>query len=580
MPVQCGPESEQDLSMHKDDGSQMPSVVDQIKLMQDNMSMMLQKAEQEEEELKNLADGANSLMMENEMLEAKTAKLYLELSIKQGNIENLQQKNETLEYDMQQSINTLQQEKDKLGTMIDCTIILQEKNASLEAKVQSMEQTMCERQETINSLLQVKSTQEAKVKHLEQTLHESQQNNNRLQAEDSMLQDRVQSVACALYQREEIINSLQQEKDKLDVKVKDLEQTLHEGEQINNTLQEENSMLQDNVHCMASTLYQKEENINSLQRENGTLDTKVKDLECTLINWQQNINDLLHEMGTLKAEVQELEDTKLMHTHQIHDFKMTKEALQNALYSSSYEIRYRSLPEKNGCALIINNTQFTTSEMGERTGAEGDTQKLAEAFRSLPVNIEVKTYQDLDLPTMLSVLEEEANRDHTDEDFFICSIMTHGTQGKVYAANGYGVDILDIVSTFNGKRCPSLIGKPKLFFIQACQGDKHQSSDRANANSDASPSSILAYLSTEADFFLALATVPGYAAYRGEDGAHFVNVLARVLKEHGKSQDLMSMMATASKELNEKYEYSPFCCTTLRRKLFFDHALEQSRFVN
>ncbi|XP_078606347.1 caspase-9-like [Branchiostoma floridae x Branchiostoma japonicum] len=396
-----------------------------------------------------------------------------------------------------------------------------------------------------------------------------QQKNNRLQQENDVLEHKLNDA-------KQTIDTLQQERGMLvgavqimDAKVKDIEQTLHESQQNNNSLREEIDMQKDKMQSVASTLYKMEEITNNLQKEKGTIDAHVKDLEQKLNERQQYINELQQTKHILATEVLELDYTKLMHTHQIHDLKMIKETLQNTLYSSSYQIRNRSWPEKNGCAMIINNTQFTTSEMGERTGAEGDSQKLAEAIQSLPVNIEVKTYQDLDLPTMLSVLEEEANRDHTDEDFFMCSIMTHGAQGKVYAANGYGVDILDIVSTFNGKRCPSLMGKPKLFFIQACQGDKPQSSDRASANSDASPSSILAYLSTEADFFLALATVPGYVAYRGVDGADFVNILAKVLNEHGKSQDLMSMMATVSRELNAKYEYSPFCCTTLRHKLFF-----------
>ncbi|CAH1271062.1 CASP9 [Branchiostoma lanceolatum] len=302
--------------------------------------------------------------------------------------------------------------------------------------------------------------------------------------------------------------------------------------------------------------------------EEGARKMKSYCLESRLAGMQTQINSLLDEKSKLKNKVTVLELSK---TKQIQN-------LQAILYSSAYPLRDSSpmisLPCKtHGRVLIINNTLFTTPEMKERTGAEGDPEKLSEAFQSLPLGIEVKTHQNLDLPTMLTVLQDEASRDHSREHFFVCCIMSHGTQGKVCATNGFGVDILDILSLFNGKRCPSLMGKPKLFFIQACQGDKDQPTERAGAVSDAkpSPSPILAYLSTEADFFLALATVPGYVAYRGEDGADFVNVLARVLKEHGKSQDLMSMMATVSRELNEKYKYSPFCCTTLRHKMFFHH---------
>ncbi|KAI8511946.1 Casp10p [Branchiostoma belcheri] len=201
------------------------------------------------------------------------------------------------------------------------------------------------------------------------------------------------------------------------------------------------------------------------------------------------------------------------------------------------------------------------------------TQTLETAANVIFVFPHKTSAQGMYIPTRRDVYPERGGfvkeDENTDEDFFICCIMSHGTQGKVFATNGFGVDILDILAFFKGRNCPTLMGKPKLFFISACQGDKDQALEREGIYSDESPSPILAYLSSEADFFLALATVPGYVSYRGEDGAHFVNVLTKVLKEDGQSHDLMSMMATVSRELNETYNYSPFCSMTLRHKLFF-----------
>ncbi|KAI8511872.1 hypothetical protein Bbelb_109720 [Branchiostoma belcheri] len=52
----------------------------------------------------------------------------------------------------------------------------------------------------------------------------------------------------------------------------------------------------------------------------------------------------------------------------------------------------------------------------------------------------------------------------------------------------------------------------------ACQGDKDQTvAECAYSDSKPSPSAILAHLSTEADSFLARATVPGIVAYKRED---------------------------------------------------------------
>ena len=60
-----------------------------------------------------------------------------------------------------------------------------------------------------------------------------------------------------------------------------------------------------------------------------------------------------------------------------------------------------------------------------------------------------------------------ASEDHSDNDCFVCVILSHGEDGVLYATNGK-VKIDSIVRHFKGSECPSLAGKPKLFFIQVC----------------------------------------------------------------------------------------------------------------
>ncbi|KAI8511837.1 Caspase-3 [Branchiostoma belcheri] len=157
---------------------------------------------------------------------------------------------------------------------------------------------------------------------------------------------------------------------------------------------------------------------------------------------------------------------------------------------------------------ITVHTQGSVSR-GNVQGAELPTAKLAEAFQSLPVRIKEKNHENLDLSTMLHVLQDEANRDHTAEDFSIWFIMSHGIQGNVFATDGFSAELIDIF--------PSLTGTSASLF-SACQGDKDQTvAECAYSDSKPSPSAILAHLSTEADSFLARATVPGIVAYKRED---------------------------------------------------------------
>jgi len=75
------------------------------------------------------------------------------------------------------------------------------------------------------------------------------------------------------------------------------------------------------------------------------------------------------------------------------------------------------------------------------------------------------------------------SKDHRHGDCFVCCVMSHGNENgvegcdaKVLASGDEQMCPLnDIISPFDGDKCTSLIGKPKVFFIQACRGHEMQS---------------------------------------------------------------------------------------------------------
>jgi len=44
-------------------------------------------------------------------------------------------------------------------------------------------------------------------------------------------------------------------------------------------------------------------------------------------------------------------------------------------------------------------------------------------------------------------------------------MLSHGDEGVFYGTDG-SLELKSLTSLFRGDRCPSLVGKPKLFFIQ------------------------------------------------------------------------------------------------------------------
>ena len=56
--------------------------------------------------------------------------------------------------------------------------------------------------------------------------------------------------------------------------------------------------------------------------------------------------------------------------------------------------------------------------------------------------------------------------DHLKYNGIICAILSHGEEGLIYGTDGT-VSIKELATIF---QVDALHGKPKLFFIQACQG--------------------------------------------------------------------------------------------------------------
>jgi hypothetical protein len=68
--------------------------------------------------------------------------------------------------------------------------------------------------------------------------------------------------------------------------------------------------------------------------------------------------------------------------------------------------------------------------------------------------------------THLNVLPFLAARsDHSDCDCFVMAVLSHGDKGILYSYDRY-YEIATMLDVFTAEKCPTLAGKPKLFFIQ------------------------------------------------------------------------------------------------------------------
>ena len=85
----------------------------------------------------------------------------------------------------------------------------------------------------------------------------------------------------------------------------------------------------------------------------------------------------------------------------------------------------------------------------------------------------METYSDLNGQELKQLISEYSRKDLSQFDCFFMAVSSHGDRGSVLGTDGVSVPIEShILTPFNGANCPSLISKPKVFFLQACRGNE------------------------------------------------------------------------------------------------------------
>ncbi|XP_054470961.1 caspase-8 isoform X2 [Anoplopoma fimbria] len=220
---------------------------------------------------------------------------------------------------------------------------------------------------------------------------------------------------------------------------------------------------------------------------------------------------------------------------------------------------YPMTSAQRGICLIVNNYDFTKSMhfKKKREGTMLDEECLRKVFTWLGFEVEIK--RDCEQKEMLSVLWELGRRNHSQMDCLVCCILSHGKEGCVYGVDGHTVEIQEMKEPFNGLNCPSLAEKPKMFFIQACQGTEEQrpaticadGPERSPVCSDA----LIANdsIPSDADFLLGMATVPSFVSFRETtNGSWFIQSLCQNLVQLvPRSCDLVSILTKVNADVSQ-----------------------------
>ena len=184
-----------------------------------------------------------------------------------------------------------------------------------------------------------------------------------------------------------------------------------------------------------------------------------------------------------------------------------------------------------GKCVIINNVDFQDKSYN-RVGGEHDERELVKLFEEL--HFEVDLNKDLKWDQMRKVAVKYADFNHSHFAAFVMIIMSHGDNlDKIFGVDMRAIGVEDLTTEFKAANCPTLEGKPKLFFINACRGSSEELQSSSTYQRGACTDKCILGDSTlprstcpqETDFLLAFSSAPGYQSYRfSEYGSLFIQV--------------------------------------------------------
>ena len=411
-----------------------------------------------------------------------------------------------------------------------------------------------------------------------------------------------------------------QEKEKEMKLVKEwYEHHLHEVES-------EKERVQQQMQDYEQTLQQNHEQIEILREHSqAALRVRKEAINRLILQYEQQLH-LFHQVNTesgsekerLQKHIQDFEQIIKRNNEQIEILR--RENKQGPELMGPVGEKYPMNKIPHGIAVIINNFEFHSTvpdedPIPERRGSHVDEENLCVTWEYLQYDVCI--FRNLTALELTHQLTQIALQSHENYDSFVCCILSHGyLDVGVYGADGKPVKIDDITSIFKGNVCPTLAGKPKLFFIQSERGndedkgvvqkdnedkviivqkddedkgiavqkdneDKVMQADEQK-NPEGDPDNALCHsLPSEADFLFSYSTPLGYLSWRSPQyGSWFISKLCEVLVDYASQQDLLSMLTIVNQKVSDCYtteglKQCPAPVTLLRKQIrLFENSLK------
>jgi hypothetical protein len=246
----------------------------------------------------------------------------------------------------------------------------------------------------------------------------------------------------------------------------------------------------------------------------------------------------------------------------------------------------RQNPSKRGLAIIISNEYATSST--PLVGPKKDGERMIIAFSRLEIaNIWM---QNVTKDQLQQLLEEVAQIGPCPETYESISFVFSGHGNNEYLSLEDGaIEIDEVIHAFSPQKAPRIAALPKLFFFDACRGEKIIRPIRVPARrresslrTELQPQPRTFVTPKEGNFLIAYSTVAPYSAHDYDDGSEWMKILADTMC---KSTDhIEEVLTQVRQDLHKVYQHPSFyrkmqmpeSRSTLFQKVYLNRVARQS----
>ncbi|XP_071109300.1 caspase-2-like [Haliotis cracherodii] len=216
-----------------------------------------------------------------------------------------------------------------------------------------------------------------------------------------------------------------------------------------------------------------------------------------------------------------------------------------------------------GKALIINVNEVISKP--PRRGTDIDRDNLHNLLKQL--HFDVQVFNDKDGLTAQGIVAKlkmfSSLSEHLESNCSVVCLLSHGEEGYVFGTDGKKIPLDEIFMMFDNTQCRGLIGKPKVFFIQACRGGaldpgvRLEKTDETDGGPPVCPEPWK-QLPTMSDMVICYPTQYGYYAWRNrERGSWYIEAIVQIFMRHAKNEDICTMLNRVNHLVSRKVSRCP-----------------------